>query len=421
MGAEHVIGSNPWNESGAAVDWSPLSSKYLVAWKSAVSPSFVYAQLVNADGTPSGGPVQLSTGFGRDPGVAWNPTTNEFGVSYSGETGDGAYSVLAIVPAANPGAVRRTTFNPIGNGSKTYLTDLAYNTRTQRWVMSWFQLSGGPFAKVAEFDNAGAFVSSSTASSSIGSYDALSFAWNRASGTFLLVGIDQADQLRVAELNGNGARLATEQPVATGFAPIRYPRVDANFQSARWFSVFSRGNGSAAFQGTGEVVFQAGSTGGPGPIEPVPPTDPGCPSVRPAQDWVCVPPNWLPPDLAPRTPNPSPPPPPPPPPPPQCPSVQPGPGWVCVPPNWLPADQAPVQPKPKPEPQPPDESSCTSIKPGPDWVCDGHGNWLPPGLAPRVPQDPPNDGTCSGSAPVAGWVCKQGNWLPPDHPLVRGG
>ena len=43
--------------------------------------------------------VTLSCGFGRDPGVAWNSVTNEFGVSFSGETATTVYSAFAKVPA----------------------------------------------------------------------------------------------------------------------------------------------------------------------------------------------------------------------------------------------------------------------------------------------------------------------------------
>jgi hypothetical protein len=408
MGAEHTIGSMPWGESGAALDWSPTSSKYLVAWKSIVSPNFVYAQLVEADGSPAGGPIQLSSAFGRDPGVAWNPTTNEFGVSYSGETSDGAYSVFVVVPASNPGAFRRTSFNTIGNGSKTYLTDLAYNTSTQRWIMSWFQLSGGSFAKIAEFDNSGNLVAMGTASTSIGSYDALSVAFNRNSGTFLLAGIDGGDQLRVAELNARGVRFASEQTFATGFNPIRYPRVSGSSSASSWFTAMSRGSSAGAFQGIGGVVFQTGTSGG-GPAGGYDSagggstggggsTTPGaCTSVQPGPNWTCVNGNWLPPTDGggsggggTTTGG--------------CTSVQPGAGWTCVNGSWLPPTTGGGSTGGS-------TSSCTSVQPGTGWVC-VNGNWLPPGSG-GGSTGGGSTSSCTSVQPGTGWVCVIGNWLPP--------
>ena len=91
MGPEQVIssGHSAWLESGPAVAYSRSSGRFLVAWKSfplASAPVRIKVVLVDNNGTPVSGVVDVSPGFGRDPGVTWNSTADHFGVSFSGET-----------------------------------------------------------------------------------------------------------------------------------------------------------------------------------------------------------------------------------------------------------------------------------------------------------------------------------------------
>jgi hypothetical protein len=272
LGVERIIGATAWLESGAALDWSATSGLYLVAWK-AFPSTLLQVQLVAPDGTPVGAPVVVSAGFGRDPGVAWNPATNEFGVSYSGENSGGSYSVFVVVPAANPLAFRRTTFNPV-TGGLTTITDLAFNPETQHYMMTWFELSSGSYARVAEIDAAGGVIAQGIASTTLGSYDSLSIGYNQSSRTFALVGVDRptgsvaTDQLLVTELNSHGVRFSAEQTINTGLTPVTYPRVAPNPLAPRWQTVFSKGNNQGArYQGTADVVLITGTTNGGPPGE----------------------------------------------------------------------------------------------------------------------------------------------------------
>jgi hypothetical protein len=66
-------------------------------------------------------------------------------------------------------------------------------------------------------------------------------------------------------------------------------------------------------------------------------------------------------------------------------------------------------------------SGCVGSAPGIEWVCQ-EGNWLPPNspLLWGGPTTPPSTPLpCGGTTPAFGWVCQDGNWLPPDHPLIR--
>ena len=79
-------------------------------------------------------------------GLAFTPV--KFGVSFNGENGSGsvAYSGFAVVPAWNPAGFTRQTFNSIAGGMTT-ISDLAFNTATKRYVMTWFEFSSGALAR----------------------------------------------------------------------------------------------------------------------------------------------------------------------------------------------------------------------------------------------------------------------------------
>ncbi len=181
--------------------------------------------------------------------------------------------MFVIVPAANPLAFRRTTFNPVAGGLTT-ITDLAFNPETQHYMMTWFELSSGSYARVAEIDAAGGVIGQGIASTALGSYDSLSIAYNQSSRTFALVGVDRptgsvaTDQLLVTELNSHGVRFSAEQAINTGLTPVSYPRVAPNPLAPRWQTVFSKGNNQGArYQGTADVVLITGTTNGGPPGE----------------------------------------------------------------------------------------------------------------------------------------------------------
>jgi hypothetical protein len=339
-----------WEPGNLSIAYSSTSRRFLVAWQT--PEHTVAAATLSLQGNPASVAIPISAGMGRDPAVAWNPSTNQFGVSYSGET----FSALAIVPAPNPEAFRRNTFN-VSGGILTTMTDLAYNSATGHFVMAWFEISSGAFAKIAVFDGGGNLLGSGVASTRMGSYDALSMALNTITGTFLLAGVNRANDTTLGiELNQVGYPFNGENTLS-GTGASRYTRVSASRLGGIFSVVFSGPNFSAL---SSLIATSYSSGGGPwaswGAGQPSPLPSPGsCTTIQPGPDWVCVNGNWLPPGS-----GGTPPPPPPPPPPPACPTVQPGPGWVCVNGNWLPPDMA-----------------CPTIQPGPNWRC-VNGNWLPP-------------------------------------------
>ena len=259
LGTENLIsdGANQaFLESSPALAYSSASRQFLVAWGGV---SGVKARLVGLTGAPVGEVVQLSSDYARDPGVTWNPYRNDFGVSFSGEILSGAsaggYSAFAIVPAASPAAFTRQTFNSVP-GKLTYITDVDFSPQSRRYVMTWFEFTK---TRVAEFDEDGALLADGVASFSIGSYDALSVAFNPVSQIFMLIGISPtADTQRALQLNAHGFPFGGEATVASG--PARYSRVGASQRAAVWLSTYADATTGLPME---QAVTSPSTAGGP--------------------------------------------------------------------------------------------------------------------------------------------------------------
>lgn len=423
LGVESVVsdgGGHPSLEAAPAIAYSQTSQQFLVAWQGA-SPLGIYTRLINLAGATLGSAVNVAPGFGRDPGVAWNPNRNEFGVSFSGENfGVGGYSVFAIVPAANPAAFRRTIFNTLGGGALTFITDLGFSAAANQYVMTWYERIAN--TRSASFDEDGNLVRNDLVSTHVGVYDSLALAFNPLSQTFLMVGLNTTnDQLAGLELTSSGTPASAESALMTG--PAFYARVGANQSAAQWDATISRN-----FVIQNRIIGTSSGGGGPQPPPPTPPAPPpanNCPGADPFAimgGGTCVNGNWLPPGMgAPAPPPTSPPSTAPPPAPVQssnCPGSDPfaimG-GGTCYNGNWLPPGIAPPRTSTPPPttPPPPTTAGCPGSDPfatigGGTCV---NGNWLPPGIALPL--------CVGGTPPVAGWVRDaQGNWLPPDHPAA---
>jgi len=271
MGPERTIsdGTTAWLEAAPALAYSSTSKQFLVAWQG-TGP--VKARLVGLDGAAVGAAQELSGSWGRDPGVAWNPVKNEFGVSFNGESpGRSGYSVFVIVPATNLAALRRTTFNVLGGGTLTNITDVAFSTKSERFVMTWYE--DGIRTKVATFDDTGVLLSHTTVSSRLGIYDSLGIAFNPKSQTFLLAGLDpQSDRLTGMELNTNGAQVGSE--VLIGPSPGWYARVATSQTDAAWLTSYSRSFTTSLVPVTTSAVngSPTGAAAAPAPAAPSTPS-----------------------------------------------------------------------------------------------------------------------------------------------------
>jgi hypothetical protein len=265
VGAEQVVAAEPvWIESAPAIAYSSTSQRFLIVWASITLN--IKARLVGLDAAPVGGVAQVSSGIGKTPGVAWNPHRNEFGVSYSGESGSSAFSAFAIVPAANidaPGAIVKDSFNFLPGGL-TYITDLAFSPATRQYVMTWYEWPNSMAAVFSEFGGAPLFYG--PVSSRIGVYDSLSISYSPVSQTFLVAGLDPSnDFLTGAELAGNGVKIGFDTQLI-GAGPAWYARSAPSSNTPMWQTVISRG-----FKLTDRVVFTGTTGGGSGSVPPPPP------------------------------------------------------------------------------------------------------------------------------------------------------
>src|SRR5262249_47032649 len=125
-----------WWESGAAVAYSTTSQRYLVVWRTLNYG--IQGRFLDVNGSPIGGAIQLENpGCSRDPGVAWNSATDEFGVSYTafcGAATPGAYAAFRHMPATATAPSGRASF---GFSGSTFVTDIDVNTATHHYVMGW--------------------------------------------------------------------------------------------------------------------------------------------------------------------------------------------------------------------------------------------------------------------------------------------
>ncbi|HXW07239.1 MAG TPA: hypothetical protein VD833_18530 [Vicinamibacterales bacterium] len=403
MGPAQVVANSTWWEPGnIAIAYSSASQVFLVAWRSFPDTTIKMTR-TNLAGVPLDGAIQLSPGghVGRDPSVTWNWNTNHFGVSFSGET----HSAFATVPAWNPGAFTRNTFQ-ISGGIYTTMTDVAFNPRTGRYIMAWFELSSGAFARAAEFDAFANLTGTGVASTRLGSYDALGLAVNYVTGTFLLAGVDRSTDAPLGlELNMRGFPFNGENTLSNT-RPSYYPRVSASRTSPTWNVVFSGGFVSLSSLIATGFTFNGGPAGSydtpaPAPAPAPTPSGTSCPGTAPAPGWICLNGGWVPPD-SPLLGSAPLPPPPPPPPSSSCPGTAPVAGWVCVNGGWVPPDHplatgGSTAPAPSPAPSP---TTCTTPQPGPEWTC-VNGGWLPWSML------------CPSVRPGPNWTCRDGGWWPP--------
>ncbi len=402
VGIDNIISdttSHPWLESGAAIAYSPVSQRFFVAWMTYPSPTtapgfHLSGRLVGLDGAGIGAVQTMTTSLGRDPGVAWNSITNEFGVSFNAENsaGTSGFSGFAKVSPAT-GAFTRQTFNFIPGF--TFISDIDYNPYTGNYVMAWWQhlTGGGDETRVAEIDAAGNIVTTGLVTTQFAGYNSLSIAFNPVTGTYALVSLPSTDQVYAAELNVRGFRTSALTEVGPGVL-ARYTRVSTNTETPEWNSSFVHNyvtalnliiSTSSTAGGPPGAFGPPGGTGTPPPNTPPPPPAGGCTTPQPASNWVCVGGNWLPPSSG-GSGNPN------------CPTVQPAPDWTCSNGNWLPPTSGGGSTNP----------NCPTVQPAPSWVC-VNGNWLPGSGGGGTGTNP----NCPTVQPGPDWICSNGNWLPP--------
>ena len=191
-----------WWVAGAPAAYSAASQRFLVVWQ--VLGGGVRGRFVGTNGTPIGSEMLLANlGTARDPGVAWNPVTNEFGLSYSG-WGDAAGAFAAFRKVSVDGSL--SPLNKFGFTTGTFNTDITVNIHTGNFVVGWAgATAGGAGSSYAHFDRNGTALGSGLITNRLGGNDNFSLAFNRVSGTVLAVGQDNLSfDIAAIELNSGG-------------------------------------------------------------------------------------------------------------------------------------------------------------------------------------------------------------------------
>ncbi len=241
-------------EAVPAIAYSHTSHRFLVAWQTAGFG--ILGRFVDVNGTPFGASMLFeNAGGARDPSLAWNPSTDQFGLLSSGFNSSSAFESFRRVRASDGLVFGRTTFGFTGG---TFATAVQVNAANQ-YVGAW---GVGPGTWTATFDSAGNKLATNFITSRLGFNQSLDMAYNPVSGTFLAVSSDTSSyEVGAVEVAGGGAPNSTVQIVTTGaIAPgggSFYPRTTAQANAPRWNISYSRN-----FTQTTDQVVATTSTGG---------------------------------------------------------------------------------------------------------------------------------------------------------------
>ena len=265
-----------WWEASVDVAYSTTSREFLVVWQSVG----IRAQRVGLNGELLGTNLVINTPVhGRDPAVAYNPTNNEFFVTFGDIDVASSYAAGQRVAAGSGALVGPQTV--LGRALGVYITDVAYNTATNQFLASWWQ--GGTYGVLV--NAAGTVVSGVVPLSlTVSAYDALSVSYNATSGTFLMVShMNSSFQDGAVEVAGATA-IPGAPIVATDIAATKgnfYPKVASRAGKGEWLL-------STATDFLATTVQRVGSTGSGGGTPPPPPPPPPPCSATPAVTSITV-------------------------------------------------------------------------------------------------------------------------------------
>jgi hypothetical protein len=386
IGAQRVIPSPAtWWESGAAVAYSPVSQNFVVVFRTI--SYLIWGARINTNGDVLNSFQVSETGPGaRDPNIAWNSNLNQFGVIYTGFQSAGATTGFTVLDGAG-NVLRHNIFNVT---KATYISDLAYNSGSNRYVAVWWQ--GGTYG--AEISAAGDIIGTGLVSSTTGTYDGLGLSYNPVSGTFLMVGQGPSADVWGAELNARGARTSADQPVtAAGGSGAFYPRATTRTNAPQWNVTFGhsftalRDQIVATSSGNGGPAGSLGGATTPPPSTPTTPTTPtGCPGTAPFPGAVCVNGGWVPGTTSTGGTSTG-----------GCPGTAPFAGAVCVNGGWVAGTGGSGSTS---------TGGCPGTAPFAGAVCVS-GGWVPG----TGGSGSTSTGGCPGTTPFAGAVCVNGGWV----------
>ena len=263
-----IGGDKTWWEAGPAIAYSTRSQRWLVVWRSIVSAdgqfNDVNGRILDLSGQPLGFStvkVTYSSGYEDNPSVAYNPTTDEFLVTYSGEDGTSPYVAAKRVTSAGivgPGYV-------LSRASGTYITDTTYVASTGNYFSAWHQVPGGATGYVVNGVTGAPEGAPIPLSTRFTANDAMSVAYNALSGTSFLVSHDQlTSEDGGFEISAAGVPSAGFGTTSIGGKGNYYPRIAASSVDKRWMMVTAN-NFAAIF---GQFISSTSASAAPPPAAP---------------------------------------------------------------------------------------------------------------------------------------------------------
>jgi hypothetical protein len=239
-------------EAAAAIAYSTTSHKFLVAWQTG-DGGHIQGRFLDSNGTVSAGIMEFEPGCSRDPGVAWNSATDEFGVSVSGYC-NGAYAGLRRVAASTGAQSGLTTF---GYSGGTFVSDVVVNPANHHYLVGWASSAGG---NIAELDQSGNFIRATF--QGLGTYDGFAIAFNALGGTILAVGQGNSAEILGLEADATGVPLSSAAALTNGggVSGSYAPRVTERSGTKQWNIAYSRQHTTA----TDQIIQTAASGGGGG-------------------------------------------------------------------------------------------------------------------------------------------------------------
>ena len=267
MGPDIPIGSEgSWWEASVDVAYSTASKEFLVVWQSVG----IRGQRVGLNGELLGTNMVLNAPVhGRDPAVAYNPSNNEFFVTWGDIDAASSYAAGQRIAAGSGAFVGGQIV--LGRATGVYITDVAYNSATNQYLASWWQ--GGTYGVLVSAS--GALASGVVPLSlTVSAYDALSLSFNSTSGTFLMAShVNSSFQDGAVEIAGATATpgapiLATDIPATKGNF---YPKVTSRVGKAEWLL-----STATDFAATTVQRLGSGASAGGTPPPPPPPPPPPC-------------------------------------------------------------------------------------------------------------------------------------------------
>jgi hypothetical protein len=391
------------NGRSPRIVYSPTSREFLVVWVDFVSAWRHWARRVGLDGQPIGPILDLTDASEPQPNqfdLIWNPTTNEYGVSYVHLLPQCCRSAVEFARIGADGTILTKT--QVTPGVRADGLRVAVNSRTGEYILLWFDIDG-MFA--AEISPTGRVVSTGRIDNDLSEVYSSSLVFNPVSETFLATGAAFA-RFAFLELNQYGAPVSSPTTTTQLAGFISSTSVFSNW---RVFSRVNPGANTNALEFGSEIVGTLSVAGGSQTRLG------GCGTPDPFVAFgggVCFDGGWLPPGVpAPgttityldgcSTPDPF---------------LAIG-GGRCVNGGWFP----PSAPSPPPAPSPtPTPGGCTT--PDPFVALGGgtcvNGGWYPPGMGAPVPTPPlpPVPGGCLTPDPFVafgGGRCINGGWYPP--------